>query len=63
MRLRTIRALVVLLVALGITGALPAARVTTPCVYWAGSWVIPSGEVRPGVCSPEVWGFSPPKPE
>ena len=44
-------------------GALPAGRVTTPCVYWAGSWVIPSGEIRPGVRSPEVWAFSPGKPE
>jgi SSS family transporter len=35
-------------------GALPAVRVTTPAVAWAGGFVIPSGEVRPGVRSPEV---------
>jgi N-acetylneuraminic acid mutarotase len=36
-------------------GELPAARVTVPCVVWGGAWVIPSGEARPGVRSPEVW--------
>jgi N-acetylneuraminic acid mutarotase len=36
-------------------GQLPAARVTTPAVEWRGRIVIPSGEVRPGVRSPEVW--------
>lgn len=36
-------------------GQLPAPRVTAPCVPWAGGWVIPSGEMRPGVRSPEVW--------
>lgn len=36
-------------------GELPAARVTTPCVAWRGMFVVPSGEVRPGVRSPEVW--------
>ena len=23
--------------------------------WWQGGWVLPSGEVRPGVRSPEVW--------
>lgn len=36
-------------------GKLPAARVTTTAVQWNGRIVIPSGEVRPGVRSPEVW--------
>jgi N-acetylneuraminic acid mutarotase len=36
-------------------GELPVAHVTTPCVFWNNSWVIPSGEVRPGVRSPHVW--------
>ena len=40
---------------------LKAPRVTVPCVPWNGSWVVPSGEVRPGVRSPEVWAFSPPR--
>jgi len=35
-------------------GALPAVRVTTPAVAWHGGFVIPSGEMRPGVRSPEV---------
>lgn len=36
-------------------GTLPAPRVTLPCVMWRGGWVLASGEVRPGVRSPEVW--------
>jgi N-acetylneuraminic acid mutarotase len=36
-------------------GEVPAPRVTTPCVRWNDWWVMPSGEVRPGVRSPEVW--------
>ncbi len=35
-------------------GAVPAVRVTTPAVAWGGGFVIPSGEVRPGIRSPEV---------
>ncbi|QDU19161.1 galactose oxidase [Urbifossiella limnaea] len=38
-------------------GEQPAPRVTTPCVRWADRWVIPSGEMRPGVRSPQVWAF------
>ncbi len=41
------------------SGTLPAPRVTVPCVTWGKSWVIPSGEMRPGVRSPEVWRFLP----
>lgn len=39
-------------------GAAPAARVTAPTVFWQHRFVIPSGEMRPGVRSPEVWTFS-----
>ena len=40
-------------------GRLPAPRVTVPCVPWGTSRVVPCGEVRPGVRSPEVWSFRP----
>ena len=40
-------------------GEVPAAHVTAPCVRWKGWWVVPSGEVRPGVRSPRVWGLKP----
>ncbi len=36
-------------------GEVPAPRATAPCVRWRGGFVIPSGEVRPGVRSPQVW--------
>jgi hypothetical protein len=39
-------------------GEVVAARVTTPCVRWRDVWVVPSGEVLPGVRSPEVWALS-----
>lgn len=42
-------------------GTLPAPRVTVPCVRWGDAWVVPSGEARPGVRSPEVWAFTPAK--
>ncbi len=38
-------------------GEMPASRVTTPMVRWKELFVMPSGEVRPGVRSPEVWSF------
>lgn len=41
-------------------GELPAPRVTVPCVKWRGLWVVPSGEMRPGVRSPQVWGLPAP---
>ena len=40
-------------------GTVSAARVTVPCVRWDRMWVVPSGEVRPGVRSPDVWAWSP----
>jgi len=39
-------------------GEVPAPRVTVPCARWEGLWVIPSGEARPGVRSPEVWALA-----
>jgi len=36
-----------------------AAHVTTTMSAWRGGFVIPSGEVRPGVRSPEVWFIQP----
>jgi N-acetylneuraminic acid mutarotase len=38
-------------------GETPAARATVPAVFWRNHFVIPSGEMRPGVRSPEVWSF------
>jgi N-acetylneuraminic acid mutarotase len=39
-------------------GEVPAPRATVPCIEWRGAFIIPSGEARPGVRSPEVWSFS-----
>jgi len=36
-------------------GEIPAARATVPVAWWQNQFVIPSGEMRPGVRSPEVW--------
>jgi N-acetylneuraminic acid mutarotase len=44
-------------------GECPAPRVTVPVVTWNEAWVVPSGEMRPGVRSPEVWGYRPEKRE
>lgn len=41
-------------------GKLPAPRATLPAVHWQGRWVLPSGEVRPGMRSPEVWAMETP---
>jgi len=38
-------------------GEMPAAHVTTPLVRWGEDFVMPSGEVRPGVRSPAVWAL------
>lgn len=40
-------------------GEQPAPRVTVPLVIWNNAWIVPSGEMRPGVRSPEVWRFKP----
>jgi len=42
----------------GAAGETSAARVTTPCVRWGQAWVIPTGEMRPGVRSPQVWSWT-----
>lgn len=39
------------------TGAMPRAHVTTPVVRWNDAVVVPTGEVRPGVRSPDVWSL------
>lgn len=39
-------------------GEVPAARATLPTAFWHGRYVLPSGEMRPGVRSPEIWTFS-----
>jgi N-acetylneuraminate epimerase len=44
-------------------GQTPAPRVTAPCVHWGKSWIIPSGEGRPGVRSPQVWAWTPDEQE
>lgn len=38
-------------------GAAPFSRATVTVVSWAGRWVVASGETRPGVRTPEVWGW------
>jgi N-acetylneuraminate epimerase len=38
-------------------GTNPAPRVTVPVTHWKDQWIIPSGEVRPGVRSPQVWSL------
>ena len=35
-------------------GTVPASRATVPVVCWEGKFIIPNGEARPGVRSPEV---------
>jgi N-acetylneuraminic acid mutarotase len=45
------------------SGEVAAARVTVACVPWNKSWVVTSGESRPGIRSPEVWAFTPGKKE
>jgi N-acetylneuraminic acid mutarotase len=40
-------------------GAIAAPRATVPCAFWNNSWVLPGGEVRPGIRSPEVWSWMP----
>ncbi len=40
----------------------PISRATVPVVEWLGRFVIPNGEVRPRVRTPEVWALTFPKP-
>lgn len=39
-------------------GKAPAPRATLPCVRWGEAFILPSGEVRPGVRSPQVWQWT-----
>ena len=36
---------------------MPLSHVTTQAIPWQGQWIVPSGEVRPGVRSPSVWAM------
>jgi N-acetylneuraminic acid mutarotase len=38
-----------------VAGEVPFSRATVPVVNWLGRFVIPNGEVRPRVRTPEVW--------
>jgi N-acetylneuraminate epimerase len=38
-------------------GPIPVSRVNLPAVSWHETFILPSGEVRPGVRSPEVWSL------
>lgn len=40
-------------------GQVPAPRAVLPTTFWQKRWVMPNGEARPGVRSPEVWTFQP----
>lgn len=40
-------------------GRMPSAQVTVPLVNWNKGWVMPGGEVRPGVRTPQVWFWKP----
>lgn len=42
-----------------VAGEVPFSRVTAPMVGWQGRFVIPNGEVRPRVRTPEVWMSAP----
>lgn len=42
-----------------VNDTLPVSRATTPVTEWRGRFVMPSGEARPGVRSPEVWTLRP----
>lgn len=39
------------------TGSVPFSRATAPTVRWGSRFVIPNGEVRPRLRTPEVWSF------
>ncbi len=39
-------------------GSVPFSRATVTATQWNGQWIIPTGEARPGVRSPEVWSVS-----
>lgn len=39
------------------TADAPISRATAPTVCWRGSWIVASGERKPGYRSPEVWAL------
>ena len=39
-------------------GEAPLSQVTTPLVPWGDGWVVPSGEIKPGVRTNAVWEFT-----
>lgn len=41
-------------------GEVPLTQLTTPAAHWRGRYVLPNGEIRPGVRTPEVWSFRSP---
>jgi N-acetylneuraminate epimerase len=43
-------------------GLFPPATVTTPSVAVGNDWIIPTGEIRPGVRTPAVWLLRSPSP-
>jgi N-acetylneuraminate epimerase len=43
-------------------GNAPFSRATAPAVMWNGRIVVPNGEVRPRVRTPEVWSTTPDRP-
>jgi N-acetylneuraminic acid mutarotase len=38
-------------------GDVPLTQLTTPAVFWRDRYILPNGEIRPGVRTPEVWSF------
>jgi N-acetylneuraminic acid mutarotase len=40
-------------------GTIAAPRAVLPSAFWNNAWVLPGGEARPGVRSPEVWSWTP----
>ncbi len=41
-------------------GEMPVSRANATVTKWQTGWIIGSGEIFPGVRSPEIWQFSPP---
>jgi N-acetylneuraminic acid mutarotase len=42
-----------------VTGSAPFSRATASTASWRGLYVVPNGEVRPRVRTPEVWSLMP----
>ncbi|MEQ1854455.1 MAG: galactose oxidase, partial [Chthoniobacteraceae bacterium] len=40
-----------------VAGEAPFSRATAPVAEWRGGFVVPNGEVRPRVRTPEVWNW------